>query len=418
MHTAAAAARAVSLATIRAQFPALSGETVFLDNAGGSQVPRAVADAVRDYFLNDYVQLGADYDTSRRATAMVKRAHGFVEALMNAGPGRKAILGPSTSALCRMLADCYAQVLKPGDEVVICETGHESNLGPWARLAERGVVVRMWKYDAAAGDATIEGLKAVLSERTRLVAFPQVSNILGAVADVRAITDLCHSYGAKVMVDGVAYAPHRPIDLEAYGCDWYVYSTYKVYGPHMAVLCGTLEAIGELTGPNHYFLAKDYLPGKFELGGVNHEGCAGLVALDGYLRLLAGEPERGGIDEPFDTSVMHKAFALMSDMEMPLQARLIGALAGREGVRLLGPAAGDERRVPTIAFTHERRRSKEIAQQANSEGLGMRYGNFYAYRLCEALGLDPADGVVRVSLVHYNTMEEVDRVIGFFDRAL
>ncbi len=293
-------ARVSNLAEVRAAFPALSAPTLFLDNAGGSQVPSVVVEGIRDYFLNSYVQLGADYAVSRRATATVARAHEFVKCFVNAGDvghGRglgECVLGPSTTALCNLLANAYAESPKPGrDEVVVCTAGHESNVGPWVRLAPRGYVVKPWPVTRRADGPwgiSIDELRPLLSSRTALVAFPHVSNVLGEIVDVKAITALVHQHGGRVVVDGVAFAPHRAIDVADWGADWYVYSWYKVFGPHMAALFGRREAFAEITGPNHYFVDKSDVPYKFELGGVNHEGCAGLLALYDYLMFVG----RGG----------------------------------------------------------------------------------------------------------------------------
>lgn len=395
--------------------------TVFLDNAGGSQVPGVVAQAMYDYLLNSYVQLGADYEVSRRATRTVARAHEFLKAFMNVPEGGgEVILGASTSELCNRLASAYADVLPRASEIIVCETGHESNIGPWARLESRGMVVRHWRVDPATGEAPLDGLKALLNERTRIVAFPQVSNILGAVIDPSPIVDLVRraSKNARVVCDGVAFAPHRAIDVAAWGVDYYVYSTYKVFGPHMAAMYGSREALADVTGPNHFFIPKDELPRKFELGGVSHEGAAGVLALDQFLRDIAGrgrmaEPVLS--DEPFDRQVVEEAFSVMEQLEMPLQMQLLEYLRKKSGVRVVGPATGDRSRVCTIAFLCEGKSSRDVAQAASAKGIGIRYGNFYAHRLCTAMGIDPGDGVVRVSLAHYNTPQEVRGLIEFLD---
>lgn len=418
-----------AIAAVRTHFPSLSGPTVFLDNAGGSQMPRVVADAMHRYMLTSFVQTGADYAESRRASAVVRRAHDVVKVFLNACPddqldqpragAGEVILGGSTSTLCRMLADCYAEVLHPGDEVVICDTAHESNAGPWARLAARGIIVRTWNLEPGSARATESGLRRVLSSRTRIVAFPQVSNILGEIVDVPTLTRIAKDAGARVVVDGVAFAPHRLPDVAAWGVDWYVYSTYKVFGPHMAALFGTHEAMAELTGPNHFFIPRDEVPRKFELGGANHESCAGLLALDHYLEhflVALGEPEPSPrpdtlcVRHPLSRERFRRAFAAMEGIELPLQQRFMAFLRGFRHVRIIGPATGDAGRVCTIAFVRDGKSSRSIAQACNEQNLGVRFGNFYAYRLCKALVIDPADGVVRVSLAHYNTDDELARL--------
>ena len=398
---------------IRGQFPALAGDTVFLENAGGSQVPAMVADGIRDYMLSTYVQLGAGYPISEHCTELVDSAHDFARLMMNGGDG-EVILGPSTSALLQMLAGCYATALTPGSEIVVAQTGHEANVGPWKKLERIGFPLRWWEMDPATCTCPLERLEALLNDRTALVAFPHVSNLLGDIVDVRAITELVHAAGARVVVDGVAYAPHRAMDVEAWDVDWYAYSTYKVYGPHMAALWGRRDAIAELAGPNHFFIPDDEVPYKFEVGGASHEGCAGILGLRDYLAFLADIPGAASIDR----AVVERAFDTMVACELPLQARLIEYLLSREDVRIIGPKHSDPSRVPTISFVHSSKSSAEITAVVDRSGIGIRHGHMYAYHLCEALGLDPEDGVVRVSLVHYNTMDEVERLIEVLETAL
>ncbi len=400
-------------ARIRAHFPALGGTTVFLENAGGSQVPLVVADRVRDYMLSSYVQLGAGYRLSQQSSRLVAEARDFVRLLMGGRDG-EVILGPSTSVLLQMLADCYARVLEPGQEVVVAEAGHEANVGPWQRLARVGVEVKWWRVYPETCTSPLEQLEPLLSRRTALVAFPHVSNLLGDIEDVRAITDTVHAVGARVVVDGVAYAPHRAMAVDAWGADWYAYSAYKVYGPHMAALWGRRDALAEVTGPNHFFVADDDVPYKFELGGVDHEGCAGLLGLRDYLGFLGGLTIGDAVDRP----AVERAFDVMTACELPCQAALISYLRSRTDVRIVGPTEDGPSRVGTVSFVHSSRSSHEITEVVDRSDIAIRHGHMYAYRLCQALGLDPEDGVTRVSLVHYNTPEEIARLIDVLDAAL
>jgi cysteine desulfurase family protein (TIGR01976 family) len=403
----------VERAQIRAQFPALAEDMVFLENAGGSQVPKVVADRIYDYMTSTYVQLGAGYALSQQATQVVDDAHDFVRLLMNGGDG-EVILGPSTSALLRMLSDCYAKTLRPGSAIVVAQTGHEANIGPWKNLARLGFELRWWEMDPMSYTCSMDRLNGLLDDSVALVAFPHVSNLLGEIVDVAAISERVHEAGARVVVDGVAYAPHRSLDVEKWNVDWYAYSTYKVYGPHMGALWGRRDALAELNGPNHFFVPDDEVPYKFELGGVSHEGCAALLGLRDYLAFLSDTSD----PEALDRASIERAFALMTACELPLQARLIEYLMSRNDVRIIGPASAGEGRVGTISFTHESKSSADITAVVDQSGIAIRHGHMYAYHLCEAAGLDPDDGVVRVSLVHYNTPEEIDRLIAVLDRAL
>lgn len=390
---------------VRGHFPALASDLVFLENAGGSQVPLCVANAMRTHLLDRYVQLGAGYTRSQEATRVVDLAHDFVSRWMR-GSGGKVILSSSTTTLIHMLASAYTDVLPAGARIVLAETGHEANMGPWRTLSERGFDVRIWKVDPRTFDCPLEALEALLEEGVALVAFPHVSNLLGQIVDVEQITRLCHAHGARVVVDGVAYAPHRRIDCAGWDVDWYVYSTYKVYGPHMAALYGRNDAIAELRGPNHFFIADDDLPYKFELGGPSHEGCAGILALEQYLAAIAEADPTA----PLDDAGMQRAADFMAECEDEPTARLVDFVRSHPALRLVGPAHAGRDRVGTVSFVHDSKTSREITEAVDRSGVAIRHGHMYAYDLCRAMGLDPDDGVVRASLVHYNTPAEVDRL--------
>jgi len=396
---------------VRAHFPALAGDTILFENAGGSQVPVCVADAVRDYMLTTYVQLGGQYDLSRRCGTVVRDAHSFVNQLFNGRGIGEVILGASCTELVHRIANTYAGTIEPGDEIIITDLGHEANVGAWDRLSRRGATVKTWSVDPGTMTVSIEALDELLSERTRLVAFPQVSNLFGEIIDVPAITAKCHDYGARVMVDSVAFAPHRAMDVRAWDVDWCVYSTYKVFGPHMGALYGKCEAFAELEGPNHFFIPNDELPRKFEPGGVSHEGCAGLLALREYLNVLAAQPA----DDDCGRTTIERAFDTMTALELPVQQRLIDWLNQREDMRIIGPAHGRMERVATISFIHATMSSREVAAAVCERGIAIKHGHLYSYRLCERLGIEPEDGVIRASMAHYNTVEEVDRLINVLE---
>lgn len=399
---------APSTADVRAKFPSLADGYAFMDNAGGSQVPRAVADAIRDYMLTSYVQIGADYPASKRATQNVADAHAIVETLMGGGDAGRVILGHSSSSLFRMLADCYAETLQPGDEIIVAENGHEANVSPWLHLGGRGFTVKMWEADPSTGSCEIDSLRGLLSSRTKLVAFPHVSNVLGEVAPLNEIVETVHRAGARVVVDGVAYAPHLPMDVAKWGVDWYGFSCYKVFGPHIGALWGSHGAQAEVTGPGHSIVAKDNVPYKFELGGVNHECCAGLNAVAGYLAFLAGSSS-------LERSAAVQSMKVVDALERPLTEQFLAFLKSKRMVRIIGPS---EARLPIVSFVHESVPSKAIADEAANHEIGMRWGNFYSYRLLDRVGVPAATGVARASFAHYNTAEEIDRLIRALDPIL
>jgi len=367
-----------------------------------------VIDAISTYLRDSYVQTGAGYDRSRQAGAVVAAAHSMVERLLGAEGIGTAILGASSTQLCHLLAHCYRELLRPGDEIVLAECGHEANIGPWVQLEREGVTIRWWRHGGDPSGCPLPALDALLNARTRLVCFPHVSNLLGGVVDIVEVSRRARAVGARTVVDGVAFVPHRPCDVAAWGCDWYIYSTYKVYGPHMGALFGRHEALAELRPPNHFFIPRSAGAYAFELGGASHEGCAGLLGLRDYLTFLAGGPE--GV-ESFDRAIAVEAFRRMESLERPLQGQLIEGLQAIPGISILGPASWGTERVATVSFVHDRVSSSAIAAEAHRRGVGIRHGHAYAHRLVTLLGLDPADGVVRVSAVHYTSPDEIDRAL-------
>ncbi|MBS1717282.1 MAG: cysteine desulfurase-like protein [Armatimonadetes bacterium] len=403
-----------SISEIRAQFPSLKQDFAFFENAGGSQVPKCVIDAISAYFTDTYVQLGAGYPASNKATEIVAAAHDFVNRMFGGEGIGTAVLGPSSTQLMAMLAECYCRYLKPGERIVVAENAHESNINPWMRMERLGYEVDVWKIDPKTQTLHIEDLDFLLKKPTRLLCFPHVSNLLGHVSDIASITKKAHEYGARVVVDAVAYAPHRPLDVAAWDVDFSFYSTYKVYGPHLAAMFGRKDALDELVGPNHFFVPRTEWPYKFELGGANHEGCAGLCALSEYIHFLNGSGGKGLATREEIVS----AFTTMGQLELPLQKAIMDYLRTKDQIQIIGPATGGMERVPTISFVHKAKKSEEIAAQVQQHGIGVRHGHMYAYRLCEALGIEPNQGVVRTSLVHYNTMDEVERLIKALEEVL
>jgi cysteine desulfurase family protein (TIGR01976 family) len=387
----------------RSLFPALSGTFGFFENAGGSQVPHFVPDAIRDYMLSSYVQLGAGYPQSDAATKTVEEAHNFMAQFLGAPEDGLTILGPSTTALIQLVANAYAPILNEGDEIVIAESNHEANVGGWLRLEQFGAKIVWWPLDPVSFRCEPSTLVDLVNERTRVVALPHVSNLLGQIEDLAEVSRIAHSVGARVMADGVALAPHRAVDVQTLGVDWYVFSAYKVYGPHIAVMFGTREAFAGLRGPNHGFIAEGSAY-KWELGGAPHEACAGLLAVRPYFSAIAGETYGG-------RATILKAFAAMHEWEQPVDRLLREGVAGLSGVTVVGPAIAGENSVPTVSFAHARIGSDEIARRVNARGFGVRNGNMYAVRLLRALGIPEDPGVVRVSAVHYNTVEEANRLL-------
>ncbi|MBW4486061.1 MAG: cysteine desulfurase-like protein [Tildeniella torsiva UHER 1998/13D] len=395
---------------VRQQFPALAGDWVFFDNAGGSQILKPVVDRITEFLYESNAQLGASYAVSQLATERVAAGAKAMATLINAADPAEVVLGPSTSALLRMLAQCFRPTLEPGDEIIVTNADHEANISPWVELEREGIVVKFWQVNPTTFELDLADLEALLTPQTRLVAVTHTSNVLGSIHPVRAIADLVHAHGALLCVDGVAFAPHRRVDVQALDVDFYTFSLYKVYGPHMALLYGKKELLLALPGYNHYFINDAAIPYKFQPGGSSYELSYSLTAVTEYFEALAqhhGESSEADSADPID-----RAFGLIQKQEGMLNERLLSFLHSRPGVRIIGRDTADPtERVSTISFVTEGVSSDQIPPQLDAHNIGIRYGHFYALRLIEDLGLLPQQGVVRVSMVHYNTLEECDRLI-------
>ena len=397
----------LDLAFVRERFPGLSGDELLMDAAGGSQTLAGVADRARDYLLHSDVQLGASYARSRLAGRRVAEGRARLAEMLGA-EAEEIVLGGSTTLLLQRLARALAPGFEPGDEIVLTRVDHESNIGPWLGLEAQGIRIRIWPLNPESGALEIEDLRPLLGPRTRLVAAGHVSNVLGAIQPVREMAELAREAGALLAVDGVAYAPHGELDLGALGADFYALSLYKVYGPHQAVLFAARRAHGRLYSQNHYFIPGTEMPSILEPGNPNYELAWASGAIPDYLEELGGRRTPGSRGAEARAS----AWAGIAAQEERLQTRLLAALAPRDDLRILGPRSPSRReRVPTISFVHEHLASSAIVQSLDAQGIGVRYGHFYARRLVEDLGLPPEEGVVRISLLHYHTLAEVERLL-------
>jgi cysteine desulfurase family protein (TIGR01976 family) len=411
----------LNLELARGHFPALASEWAFLDNGGGSQILQPVIDRIQDYLLTSNVQLGASYAVSRLASERLAEAERAVATLVNAEHSSEVVMGPSTTVLIRTLASSVGDTISVGDEVIVTNGDHEANIGPWMALEERGAVIRFWEADPHSGELRLEDLGALLGPRTRLVAVTHASNILGTINPIREIADMVHEHDAWLCVDGVGFAPHRAVDVRALGVDFYAFSFYKTFGPHHAVLYGKLEHLTALPGQSLYFIEEDDVPYKYQPGNVNYELSYGMLGLMDYLAEL--DAGSGGEDVPrgasVDRAIVDRAFDKISAHEEVLGRLFLDFLATKNRVRVVGQSSADRSiRVPIISFTVDGASSESIVKQIDEHQIGIRYGNFYSTRLIEALGLSTDDGVVRVSMVHYNTVDEIDRLNAALDRLL
>jgi len=394
---------------VRAQFPGLQTDWTLFDNAGGSVPLGRVIDRIQDYMRTCMVQLGASYALSIEASKRVAAGHDAAEQLFGAGKG-EVVIGSSSTVLTRLAAAALLPRWQPGDEIIVTDLDHEANIGAWRNLEAAGLVVREWQCDAATHALRVDDLEPLLNERTRLVAFSHCSNLVGEIQDVAAISKRVHQAGALVYVDGVAYAPHRRVDVKALGADLYVASLYKVYGPHMAALYIGKDLLAQVTPQNHFFIGNEEGTYKLEPGNVNHELTSSLPGVVDYLQEL--DRHHGGVGS------IDGAFQRIAQHECQLAAPLLRYLDEHPRVRLLGRAVADEWRAPTISFVPLDQRAAEIPARLDEQKVAIRWGHFYAHRFCTRFGLHQGGGVVRASMVHYNTLAEVDRLIAALDSVL
>ncbi len=406
---------ALDLNAIRGEFPALAQDFVFLDNAGGSQVLTRVADRVRDYLLTSSVQLGASYVHSQAAGAKVLEARKSVARLINAAHDEEVVMGGATTALMFQLIQAILPQVRPGDEIILTNTDHEANIGAWLRLQAAGATVQFWNVNPLTLELDLSDLDRLLSPRTTWVAMTHASNVLGTVNPVAEVAQRAHRMGARLCVDAVAYAPHRLVDVQASGADIYVFSFYKVFGPHYAVLWGRHELLLQLASLNHYFITSDTLPYKLQPGNVNYELSYGCIGISDYLDSVGT-----ALGAPGDMrSRMQHAFDAFERHEDALAEQLLAYLRGKAGVRIIGRShVSAGQRVPTVSFVVRGAMSEAIVLHTDRFGIGIRFGDFYAKRLIEALGLQARGGVVRVSIAHYNTPAEMEHLITHLDAAI
>ncbi len=402
----------LDLAALRARFPALAREVagrpaIYLDGPGGSQVPRAVIDAMAGYLERSNANLGGAFATSIESDAVMDAARAAAADLTGSRPEEIAF-GANMTTLNFALAHAVARTLRPGDEIVVTQLDHDANVAPWLRVAaDHDLTVRHAPLLAADGTLDLAALEALLGPRTRVVAFTLASNALGTVPDARRIADLAHAAGALAWADGVHFAPHRRIDREALGVDVLLCSPYKFFGPHLGI-AAIRHDLAQAWPADRVRPASEQPAGhRFETGTQSHEALAGLVAAVDYLAALGDGPTRA--------ARLDLAFARIAAHERALTVRTLERLAGMAGVRLHGnaDAARADERTPTFCLSFDRRTPRLGAEALGAEGIFTWDGNYYALEAIRALGLEAGGGALRAGYLHYPTPEEVDR---FLDR--
>jgi cysteine desulfurase family protein (TIGR01976 family) len=397
---------------VRRQYPVFqnrkTAEWAFFENAGGSYVPAQVIEKLYDFFRFNKVQPYGLYPSSIKAGEAMNDGYRCIAELLNAHED-EITLGPSTTLNFYVLAQAFRPGLKVGDEIIVTNQDHEANIGCWRRLSEFGVVVKEWRIDSESGELNIQDLKTLVTERTRLVCFTLCSNIVGTMNDVDAVTKIAHDVGALAIADGVSFAPHQIIDVNTQGVDFYLFSTYKTFGTHIGVMWGKKDVLETLTTQGHFFNA-DKPHYRLNPAGPLHAEIAALAGIGEYYDTL--------YENHFDETDLNrheraiKVFNLFADHESRLADQLLETLRALPEVKIIGQQhAIPGKRAATISFVPSNKRPSHIVKQLAKRKIAVRNGHFYALRCVEALGIaDPEEGVVRISLVHYNTEDEVNRL--------
>jgi cysteine desulfurase family protein (TIGR01976 family) len=408
------ATTALNLPYIRAQFPALA-QTVnghpaaFLDGPGGTQVPQRVIDAIAGYLRRDNSNTGGAYATSRRTDALIAEARSAMADFLHCAAD-EVVFGPNMTTLTYAMSRAIGRDLKPGDEIVVTRLDHDANVSPWLAIAEeKGLTVRWAEIHDADCTLDLADLASKINSKTQLVAVGYASNAVGTVNPVKEIVRLAHAAGALAYVDAVHYGPHGLIDVAALDCDFLACSTYKFFGPHMGVLFGKREHLKRLR-PYKVRPNTNAIPNCWEWGTLNHECIAGIAACVDYIADL-GRHARPEVSTR--RAAIAAAYAAIHEHESALLKKMIAGLQTIPGLKIYGitdPARFHER-CATLAVRIENHTPLQLATKLGERGFFTWDGNYYALNLTEHLDVEKSGGFLRLGLVHYNTQDEVDRLL-------
>ncbi|HEY9803366.1 MAG TPA: cysteine desulfurase-like protein [Leptolyngbyaceae cyanobacterium] len=439
---------ALDLKWIRSQFPALTQKingqpAIFFDGPGGTQVPGSVLDAISDCLVRSNANAHGAFATSARTDALIIAARAAIADFLGCDSD-EVVFGANMTTLTFSLSRAIGRTLQPGDEIIVTRLDHSANISSWYALQEQGATIRV--VDIKVDDCTLDmsDLEQQLNSRTKLVAVTYASNAVGTINDIATIVKLAHAVGALVFVDAVHYAPHGPINVHGLGCDFLACSAYKFFGPHVGVLYGKREHLANLE-PYKVKPAPDEVPSRWETGTLNYEGMAGVVAAVNYLAKLGChvsptidqelvsaliEADREGLEHfhcpRFLTSTEQPAHEIASayhsrraaivaamsaiqQYERELSHKLISGLQEIPGLSIYG-ITDPQRfawRTPTVAIRLQGKSPATVAQELGDRGIFSWHGNFYALNLTEKLGVETNGGLLRLGLVHYNSVDEI-----------
>jgi cysteine desulfurase family protein (TIGR01976 family) len=410
------------LETIRSCFPALSitdngVPRIYFDNPAGTQVSQLVMDRMSECLLQANANLGGYFSTSRKANAIFDDAHAAMADLLNAPSPEEIIFGQNMTTLTLHVSRSIGGQLRAGDEIILSRMDHDANVTPWVLLArDLGLHVRWLPFNLESFEFDLSALDNLLNHRTRLVCVGGASNMTGTIHDIRAISARAREAGAWTYIDAVQSVPHVPTDVQEIGCDFLACSAYKFFGPHQGILWGRREVLERLE-PYKVRPAPDSIPGAFETGTQSHEGMAGTAAAVDYFAWV-GETMAQGHRKDNEryagrSRYVHAAMCCLFEYETTLARHLIDGLRRLPGVRVLGITAADamKRRVPTVSFTAAGVSSAAIAEALAKKNIFVWSGHNYAVEAVKALGIYDGGSGVRVGPVHYNSLEELDRLL-------
>jgi cysteine desulfurase family protein (TIGR01976 family) len=404
--------KALDLAWVRSQFPSFSRQVnghpaAFLDGPGGTQVPQRVIDAVSYYLSSHNANTCGAYATSRETDQVIADARSAMADFLNCDAD-EIVFGPNMTTLTFAISRAIGRELKAGDEILLTHLDHDANVSPWRALEERGVKIQFADINEHDCTLNLDDLARKITSRTKVVAVGYASNAVGTINDVKTIIRLAHDAGAMAYIDAVHYAPHGPIDVRELDCDFLACSTYKFFGPHMGVLYGKREHLMRLQ-PYKLRANTNAVPQRWEWGTLNHECIAGITACVEYLADLG----RSVAECSNRRQAVMSAYGAIQSHERKLMERMLRGLREIPGLRLygIGDSGRLESRCPTFAVRIDGHTPLELATKLGDRGIFTWDGNYYAINLTERLGVEPNGGMLRIGLTHYNTAEEVDRLL-------
>lgn len=390
---------------VRSQFPALASGAIFLDNPGGTQMAQQSLVRMTDYLTRTNANHEGAFKTSRESDAVVDASRAAVADFLNARRPEEIVFGQNMTSLTLHMSRSIARTLNAGDEIVVTRLDHDANIAPWMLIAEdRGCTLKWVDFDPEDCTWGVDALKQQLTSKTKLVAIGYASNAVGTINPVADAVKAAHEVGALVYIDAVQYAPHGPIDVQALDCDFLACSAYKFFGPHTGILYGKYELLDKLKAykvrPAH-----NEPPHKFETGTQSFESIAAVLgALEYFESLGAGATRR---------QRLVAAMTAMKEYEQTLSRALIEGLSLIKGLHIWGitDLGQLDRRVPTVSFTLEGWAPRDVAAKLDKHGIYVWDGNYYALAVMDRLGLEEKGGMVRVGAAHYNTLEEINKLV-------